>query len=77
MCTDSYSREFWIAPSTGVAYKCLAFEFLARGVYFRALMGKHLPLDSHTLSCALPYERIMYGHCRAMTAEKLRILAPL
>jgi hypothetical protein len=77
VCTDSYSREFWIAPSTGVAYNCLGFEFLARGVYFRALMGKHLPLDTLHLSCALPYERIVYGHCRTMTMEKLKILAPL
>jgi hypothetical protein len=77
VCSDSYSREFWTAPSTDVVHNCLGLEFLARGVYFRALMGKHLPPDSHTLSCSLPYERVLYGHCREETMEKLRILAPL
>ncbi len=77
VCTDSYSREFWTAPAHDVAYNCLGFEFLARGVYFRALMGKHLPPDSHTLSCALPYERVMYGPCRSLTLEKLKVLSSL
>jgi hypothetical protein len=77
VCTDSYSREFWTAPAHDVVCNCLGFEFLARGVYFRALMGKHLPPDSDTLSSALPHERILYGHCRNMTVEKLKILASL
>lgn len=76
VCTDSYSREFWTAPASDVVCNCLGFEFLARGVYFRALMGKHLPPDSHTLSCALPYERITYGHCRNLTIEKLKVFVP-
>lgn len=77
VCSDSYSREIWTIPSSDVVLNCLGHEFLARGVYFRALMGKHLPLDSNTVSCSLPYERVVYGPCRAETAEKLRILAPL
>jgi hypothetical protein len=75
VCTDSYSREIWTAPATDVVFNCLAFDFLARGVYFTALMGRHLPPDSLTLSCAAPYERIMYGHCRNETMEKLKVLA--
>jgi hypothetical protein len=76
VCSDSYSRELWTVPAGDVVYNCLGFEFLARGVYFRALMGKHLQPIFHTRSCALPYERILYGHCRGMTIEKLQILAP-
>jgi hypothetical protein len=37
-----YTRQFWTAPSTDVVYNCLGFEFIARGVYFRGLMGHHL-----------------------------------
>jgi hypothetical protein len=77
VCADSYSREFWSVPASDVVFNCLGFEFLARGVYFRALMGKHIPPDSHRLSCALPYERILYGHCREQTIQKLEVLAPL
>jgi hypothetical protein len=76
-CSDSYSREIFWAPTQNVLFNCLAFEFLARGVYFRALMGKHLPHDAHYLSCTPPYERIIYGHRRSETEQKLRILAPL
>src|SRR5438874_1584749 len=42
VCSDAHSREFWTAPTSDVVYNCLGFEFLARGVYFRALMGYHL-----------------------------------
>jgi len=77
VCTDSYSREFWTAPASDVVHNCLGFEFLARGVYFRALMGMHLRPDSHTLSCGLPYERILHGHCRNLTMERLKVLAPI
>ena len=56
-------------------YNCLGFEFIARGVYFRGLMGHHLLPDFHKVSCASPHGRILHGHCREMTEEKLRILA--
>ena len=75
VCSDLYSREHWTGPATDVVYNCLGFEFLARGVYFRALMGKHLPPNLRDLSCASPYGRILYGHCRNVTEEKLQILA--
>ncbi len=75
VCSDAHSREFWTSPSGDVVCNCLGIEFLARGVYFRALMGRHLPPNTHQISCASPYRRILYGHCRNMTEEKLRILA--
>jgi hypothetical protein len=77
VCSDSYSREFWTAPAHDVVYNCLGFEFLARGVYFRALMGKNLQPNFHTHSVAPPYGRLLFGHCRNVTIEKLQILAPI
>jgi hypothetical protein len=75
VCSDAHSREYWTAPSSDVVYNCLGFEFLARGVYFRALMGHHLPPSFRYVSCASPYGRILHGHCRNMTEEKLQMLA--
>src|SRR5947209_2467094 len=75
VCSDEYSRQFWTGPSTDVVCNCLGFEFLARGVYFRGLMGYHLPPNARYVSCASPYGRILHGHCRNMTEEKLSILA--
>ena len=74
VCSDEYSRQFWTGPSTDVVCNCLGFEFLARGVYFRGLMGYHLPPNARDVSCASPYGRILHGHCRNMTEEKLSIL---
>lgn len=76
VCSDEHSRQFWTAPSADVACNCLGFEFLARGVYFRALMGHHLRrTNAHEINCASPYGRILYGRCRNMTEEKLQMLA--
>jgi hypothetical protein len=75
VCADSYSREFWTVPTTDVVCYCLGFDFLARGVWFRGLMGKNLPPNSRHVNCASPYGRILYGHCRSMTEEKLQMLA--
>jgi len=75
VCTDAHSREFWTTPSADTICNCLGFEFLARGVYFRALMGYHLPSNARQISCASPYGRILHGHCRDMTEEKLKLLA--
>jgi hypothetical protein len=74
VCSDQHSRQFWTGPSTDVVCNCLGFEFLARGVYFRALMGHHLPPNAREVSCASPYGRILHGHCRNMTTEKLQVL---
>ena len=75
VCSDEYTRQFWTAPSTDVVYHCLGFEFIARGVYFRGLMGHNLHPGFHNVSCASPYGRILHGHCRSMTEEKLQLLA--
>lgn len=75
VCSDEYTRQFWTAPSTDVVYNCLGFEFIARGVYFRGLMGHHLSPAFHEVSCASPHGRILHGHCRTMTEEKLQLLA--
>jgi hypothetical protein len=75
VCSDDHSRQFWTAPATDVVCNCLGFEFLARGVYFRALMGYQLPPNARQISCASPYGRILFGHCRNMTEEKLKLLA--
>jgi hypothetical protein len=75
VCSDAHSREFWTSPSGDVVCNCLGIEFLARGVYFRALMGYQLPPNARQISCARPHGRILRGHCRNMTEEKLKLLA--
>jgi hypothetical protein len=75
VCSDAHSRQFWTAPSSDVVWNCLGFEFLARGVYFRALMGHHLPPETRDVSCASPYGRILLAQCRNMTIEKLQLMA--
>jgi hypothetical protein len=75
VCSDDHSRQFWTAPTGDVVCNCLGFEFLARGVYFRALMGYHIhETNARDVNCASPYGRILYGHCRNMTEEKLKLL---
>lgn len=76
VCSDEHSRQFWTAPTTDTVCNCLGIEFLARGVYFRALMGHHLrSTNARDFNCASPYGRILHGHCRNMTAEKLQLMA--
>jgi hypothetical protein len=74
VCSDEHSRQYWYPPSSDVIFNCLGFEFLTRGVYFRALMGHNLPKDAPHLSCSAPYGRILQGHCREMTEMKLSML---
>jgi hypothetical protein len=78
VCSDEHSRQFWTTPSSDVVYNCLGFEFIARGVYFRGLMGRHgrhLSPNFHKVSCMPPHGRLLHGHCRGMTEEKLQLLA--
>ncbi len=75
-CSDKFSRQYWYPPSNDVIFNCLVFEFLVRGVYFRILMGHHLPADAPEISCSQPYGRLLYGDCEEMTRQKLSILKP-
>jgi hypothetical protein len=76
VCSDEYTRQFWTTPSADVVHNCLGFEFIARGVYFRVLMGHHLPPEFRYVSCAPPTGHILLGQCRESTRDKLSVFVP-
>lgn len=50
-----------MTPSTHVEAMCLNFRFLARGVFFRAMMGRHMPQFFRDLSCSSPRKCVFFG----------------
>jgi hypothetical protein len=61
VCSDKEARKTWITPSTHVEAICLNFRFLTRGVFFRAMMGRHLPQYFRDRCCTSPRKCVFYA----------------
>jgi len=69
VCSDEEARKTWVTPSTHVEAMCLNFRFLARGVFFRAMMGRHLPQYFRDRCCTSPRKCIFYGDAKHRMPE--------
>ena len=74
VCTDDLSRKMWIPPTDIWETGCLNFRFHALGVFFRAMMGRNLPLFYRDASCTSPYKWIAMGDCALRTQEVFDVL---
>lgn len=71
VCTDIESRKLWTPPNPEVAENCINFRFLLRGIFFRVLIGKHMPALYRDLCCTSPRKCLFYGNARHRAAEIL------
>lgn len=77
VCSDDESRKAWHLPAPFMESNCLNFRFLARGVCFRAMMGRHLPQYFRDYCCTSPRKCIFYGNGERRTREVFSTLKPL
>jgi hypothetical protein len=68
VCDDPFSRD-WLARPNKVKdiSGFIGFEFLARGVYFHALLGKGIPQGMRRMCCVSSPDRFIF---RRSCAEK-------
>jgi hypothetical protein len=67
--TDQESRNTWYTPTCFVEANCLNFRFLARGVFFRAMMGRHLSDYFRDTSCTSPRRCIFSANLKVRIQE--------
>lgn len=71
VCSDVESRQRFLHPAMFVAHGCMNFGFLARGVYFRVMMGYQMMPFLRAQSCTNPLKIVWYGDCKKRTLESL------
>lgn len=76
VCSDRESRRIWNTPTTVIEASCLNFRFLARGVFFRVMMGYQLPEAFREMSCISPRKCLFYGNAAHRMSEILSIFEP-
>jgi hypothetical protein len=69
VCSDLESRKRFFHPSGFVEANCINFRFLARGVFFRVMMGYAMSPYLREWSCTSPMKCIWYGDCEKRTME--------
>jgi hypothetical protein len=69
VCSDRESRRSWFPPSSFVEALCLNYGFLARGIYFRAMTGRHITRFFRDQCCTSPRKCIFYGDSERQTRE--------
>ena len=69
VCSDEESRRRWFLPCAHVEHHCMNFRFQLMGVFFRVMMGKHLPQLFRDGSCTSPRKCIVYGDGKKKTIE--------
>ena len=73
VCSDEEARNTWVTPSTNVQAMCLNFRFLARGEFFRAMMGWPLPQYFRDRCCTSPRKCVFYGDVKHRMPEIFQI----
>jgi hypothetical protein len=73
VCTDDGARKTFTTPVIHVEDNCLNFRFLARGVLFRVMMGRHLPEAFRQASCTSSRKCLWYGSAKHRMPEILAI----
>ena len=73
VCTDEDARKTFTLPVAHVEANCLNFRFLARGVLFRVMMGRHLPQYFRDSCCTSARKCLWYGSMKHRVPEVLAI----
>jgi hypothetical protein len=73
VCTDDQARRIWTTPTILIEANCLNFRFLARGVFFRVMMGYRMPDLFRNMSCHSPRKCLFYGSAAHRMHEILGI----
>lgn len=73
VCSDDQSRRVWGTPTVIVEASCLNFRFLARGVFFRVMMGYQMPKAFRAMSCNSPRKCLFYGSAAHRMPEILAV----
>lgn len=73
--SDAAGRDALSIPPGTSGFEFLSFGFLARGVYFRACMGKNVPQEFQDFSCTSPRDCIFYGNGEQDVSQAIRPLA--
>jgi hypothetical protein len=73
VCSDDQSRRVWNTPTILMEANCLNFRFLARGVFFRVMMGYQMPQAFRAMSCNSPSKCLFYGSAAHRMPEIMAI----
>ena len=76
VCSDRQSRRIWNTPTILIEANCLNFRFLARGIFFRVMMGYQLPEAFREMSCISPRKCLFYGDAAHRMPEIMAIFEP-
>ena len=73
VCTDGDARRIWNTPTVSVEADCLNFRFMARGVFFRVMMGYQMPDVFRDMSCHSARKCLFYGSAEHRMHEILAV----
>ena len=76
VCSDHESRRIWTTPTIFVEANCLNFRFLARGVFFRVMMGYQIPEAFREMSCISSRKCLFYGSAAHRMPEIMSMFEP-
>jgi hypothetical protein len=63
---DEESRRRFYHPAGVVEGGCINFKFVARGVFFRVMMGRQMWPVLRDASCTSPFKPIWFGNCERL-----------
>ena len=69
VCSDTESRRWFFVPGEFIEAGCINFRFLARGVYFRVMLGHSIDPTFQNGSCTAPLKCVYYGDCERRTLQ--------
>lgn len=72
VCSDVEARRVWTTPTVNVEANCVNFRFLARGVFFRVMMGYQLPSYFRERCCTSPRKCLFHGSAAHRMPEILQ-----
>jgi hypothetical protein len=73
VASDCDSRIVWTTPSIEDGVPCLSFRFLVRGIFFRVMMGRHLPQVYRAACCTSWRKCLWYGSAKRRMTEIMAI----
>jgi hypothetical protein len=76
VASDDGARNVWMVPSpedVSDEVPCISFRFLVRGVFFRVMMGRHLPQVHQEASCTTWRKCLWYGSMKRRMPEIMAI----
>lgn len=76
VASDDEARNVWTVPSledVSDEVPCISFRFLVRGIFFRVMMGRHLPQVYRQASCTTWRKCLWYGSMKRRMPEIMAI----